>query len=117
MKKTSPLKAIRKKCLECMAGNANEVRLCHLEKCPLRSYRFGKKSIPENGKKILTSVKSIRAFCIECSVFNVAEVKKCEIKECPLFKFRMGRNPNIKKREGNKGNIEALKKYHSLLKT
>ena len=39
---TSPLKAIRAKCLDCVWGQANEVRKCHLEDCELHPFRFGK---------------------------------------------------------------------------
>lgn len=34
-------KAIRKFCLECMGGSANEVRLCTAPDCPLHRYRLG----------------------------------------------------------------------------
>ena len=38
----TPLKAIRQNCLDCMNGNANEVKMCPMEtKCPLWPYRFG----------------------------------------------------------------------------
>lgn len=40
--KTNPVKAIRDKCLDCCAGQAEEVRLCHLERCALWPFRFGK---------------------------------------------------------------------------
>ena len=39
---TSPLKAIRAKCLECCYDQANEVKLCVCEHCPLYPFRFGK---------------------------------------------------------------------------
>lgn len=42
MKKLTPLRAIRAKCLDCMAGSAKEVRLCPSEDCPLYLYRFGR---------------------------------------------------------------------------
>ena len=38
----TPLKAIRAKCLDCCAGEANEVKLCEIESCSLWPYRFGK---------------------------------------------------------------------------
>ena len=41
-KKLSPLKAIRLKCLDCMCGNAAEVRRCPCEDCTLYPFRFGK---------------------------------------------------------------------------
>ena len=42
MKNLSPLKAIRKNCLDCCNGSAKEVRLCPIEDCPLHQFRFGK---------------------------------------------------------------------------
>lgn len=39
---TSPLKAIRIKCLDCCCGQSNEVKLCPTEDCALWPYRFGK---------------------------------------------------------------------------
>jgi hypothetical protein len=38
---TSPLKAIRAKCLDC-AYDSSEVRLCPCTDCPLWPFRFGK---------------------------------------------------------------------------
>lgn len=38
----TPMKAIRAKCLECSAGNANEVKACPITNCPLFPYRSGK---------------------------------------------------------------------------
>lgn len=38
----TPIKAIRAKCLDCCCGQANEVRLCPCEDCPLYPYRLGK---------------------------------------------------------------------------
>lgn len=39
---TNPVKAIRKYCLNCCLENANEVKLCPSENCPLHPFRFGK---------------------------------------------------------------------------
>lgn len=42
MQQMTPLKAIRLNCLDCMGGNANEVKLCPMDgKCSLYPYRFG----------------------------------------------------------------------------
>lgn len=41
MAKRTPIKAIRAKCLDCCCGQAQEVRLCIDEKCPLWEYRMG----------------------------------------------------------------------------
>jgi hypothetical protein len=38
----SPIKAIRKKCLDCSGESHNEVSLCPVTGCPLYPYRFGK---------------------------------------------------------------------------
>lgn len=42
MKKLTPIKSIRKKCLECCVGSVKEIRLCPLTDCPLHTFRFGK---------------------------------------------------------------------------
>ena len=34
-------KSIREKCLDCMCGNAAEVRRCPIKTCPLFPYRMG----------------------------------------------------------------------------
>lgn len=41
IKRITPIKAIRLKCLECCCGQANEVKICHISDCPLWAYRFG----------------------------------------------------------------------------
>lgn len=39
---TSPLKAIRAKCLDCCCEQINEVKFCPASNCPLHPFRFGK---------------------------------------------------------------------------
>lgn len=39
---TSPLKAIRTKCIDCCCNQINEVKLCPVSDCPLHPFRFGK---------------------------------------------------------------------------
>lgn len=39
---TTPIRAIRAKCLDCCCGQANEVRLCPCLDCSLYPYRLGK---------------------------------------------------------------------------
>ena len=41
--KLTPIKAIRKKCLDCCSGSSVEVKECTVNKCPLYAYRFGKR--------------------------------------------------------------------------
>jgi len=42
MKPTTPLRAIRLKCLDCSCENAAEVKRCHIEDCALWSFRMGR---------------------------------------------------------------------------
>ena len=37
----TPIKAIRKKCLDCTCYQPKEVRLCTIIDCPIYPYRFG----------------------------------------------------------------------------
>lgn len=41
-KTMTPIKSIRKCCLECSGGSAKEVRECKITDCPLYSFRLGK---------------------------------------------------------------------------
>lgn len=47
---TSPSEAIRKKCLECMAGQPGEVRNCAMDDCVLWPFRFGKNPFCHRGR-------------------------------------------------------------------
>lgn len=42
MKRITRAKAIREKCIDCMCGQKNEVRLCPSLDCPLYAYRLGR---------------------------------------------------------------------------
>lgn len=41
MQPTTPMKAIRLKCLDCVNGQLMEINKCELKKCPLWKYRSG----------------------------------------------------------------------------
>lgn len=41
MKKMTPIKAIRSKCLDCCTGQVTEVRQCPVTECPLYPFRMG----------------------------------------------------------------------------
>ena len=43
MKNLTPIKSIRKKCLECSGGQYSEVRNCLSTECALYRYRLGKR--------------------------------------------------------------------------
>ena len=47
MAKLTPLKAMRKKCIECCGGSYKEVKLCTDQDCTLHRYRFGKRPTGE----------------------------------------------------------------------
>ena len=64
----TPLKAIRKKCLECCCGQYKEVRLCPSKDCSLYPFRFGNNPIRlGTGPKISVSEK----VASHDSIFNV----------------------------------------------
>jgi len=42
IQKYTPLKAIRRKCLDCCCGSPQEVKSCELDFCSLHPYRLGK---------------------------------------------------------------------------
>ena len=50
----TPLKSIRKKCLDCTAWQPKEVRLCPSVDCSLYPYRFGRRPT----KSIIDTIKS-----------------------------------------------------------
>lgn len=64
---TSPIKAIRAKCLDC-ASTSNEVRLCEIQGCPLYAFRFGKN--PFRQARILSEEQR------EAAVKRLAEWRK-----------------------------------------
>ena len=39
----TPIKAIRKKCLDCTCGQVLEIRECPVIECPLYPYRMGRR--------------------------------------------------------------------------
>ena len=92
-KNFTPIRAIRKYCLDCCLGSPHEVRLCPAVDCPLHSRRFGRRPAE---KQSLTPVQAIRARCVDCSGHNIAAPRKCEITDCYLYPFRMGKNPKRK---------------------
>lgn len=49
---SSPLKAIKQNCIECMCGNKSEVKNCTVSSCPLFNFRFGKNPFRKNTRHI-----------------------------------------------------------------
>ena len=56
----SPLKAIRKNCLECMGGSYEGVAACTSPKCNLFAFRSGHLPVKEGGKARKGHVESLR---------------------------------------------------------
>lgn len=52
----TPLQSIRLKCLDCVCGSANEVKLCPSSDCPLYRFRLGKN--PNITKRELTPARA-----------------------------------------------------------
>jgi len=69
----SALKAIRMKCLDCSAGNSNEVKLCPIKDCPLYKYRLGKN--PYRKSKTEKQINAARE-----SMLNFHRNKKSDVK-------------------------------------
>ena len=67
MSKPAMLKAVRANCLDCMCGQANEIKLCTEEnRCPLWPYRLGKdpdkREVSEEQRQIASDrMKAMRA--------------------------------------------------------
>ena len=49
MKKMTPVKSIRAKCIDCCCGDLREVRECPIKNCPLWPYRMGRR--PKDDEK------------------------------------------------------------------
>ena len=54
----TPIKSIRKKCLECSCGSYKEIRLCPVTGCPLYPYRMGSRPNAETIKTLSDPDKS-----------------------------------------------------------
>lgn len=57
MKKLTPMKAIRQKCLECSCGSSKEVSLCTIKTCALYAYRSGHR--PKGEEEPIETLKKI----------------------------------------------------------
>jgi hypothetical protein len=111
---TSPLKAIRARCLDC-TGTAAAVRECteriqgHPDgECVLRPYRFGKRppgyATEAEAKGIVRPpIKAIRKYCLWCCLDSSKEVSLCPARECPLWAFRFGKKPRRSEEEADTG--------------
>lgn len=71
MKNTTPMRAIRLKCLDCCCGSFAEVRQCTATKCPLHPYRYGKRpSVPSKTENSELSSDSEEIAVTPCSLMG-----------------------------------------------
>ncbi len=90
MKKLTPLKAIRKKCVNCSGFELKRVRECPFdgikdEECSLYPLRMGKGS--------RATLRRIRAYCLWCCLEQRHEVRLCPATKCPIWEYRFGKRP------------------------
>ena len=57
----TPIKAIRKKCLDCTCGSVKEIRKCSIIECDLYPYRFGRRPT----KAIVDTIKQFHEENVE----------------------------------------------------
>ena len=48
--KLTPMKAIRRKCIDCSCGSSKEISLCPVQNCPLYDYRFGERPLQKEDR-------------------------------------------------------------------
>jgi hypothetical protein len=104
-RKTTPCRAIRAQCLNCV-GSAKDVKNCcgHgliplYDYCHFFPYRMGR------GRP---SVKIIRKFCLHCMGGSPSLIKKCTTTYCNCYQYRFGTNPTLAgKRRGRSAEAMA----------
>jgi len=104
MNTSSPLKAIRAMCLECVGYVSDEVKNCTAPDCPLYPFRLGR-SVTGRSR-----IKAVHKHCLLCMSGSTHMVAGCpsgpqmnrDDPGCPVFKFRFGkiRNSEAKARGG-----------------
>lgn len=92
----TPVKAIRRKCTQCLES-IGEIRDCSsfendgaIEKCFLFPYRMGKRPTV---RAEYTPIRSIRKHCLYCCNGSFNLVKECTVADCALFTYRFGKRP------------------------
>jgi hypothetical protein len=90
MRKTTPLREIRKRCVDCSGGELKRVKECEFggereEECPFYPLRMGRGS-----RKTL---RRIRKYCLWCCCYQKHEVKLCPVVKCSLWEYRFGKRP------------------------
>jgi hypothetical protein len=105
----TPLRAVRRHCLECCNGSHHEVRNCVATSCPLWIFRHGRRpgaeekvaagerqTYPiERNSTGTSALRGIRRRCLDCAGNRDPDVRACAFNDCALHPFRLGRNPFI----------------------
>ncbi len=80
-------KAIRERCLNCVAWERGRVKTCEFEgDCHLWPYRMW------TGKQDAKArAKAIRDYCLWCMCGQRSEIAKCTCPDCPLYAYRSTR--------------------------
>ena len=114
-KRLTPARALRGRCVECVAGEFGEIgrctartptKPCDPSGCYLWPYRSGHGVDRSRGVPIPTRLKAIRRECLNCQGGSPEGVGDCPSVNCSLYEFRFGKNPH---KRGNEANIRAWK--------
>lgn len=89
----SPLRCLRRFCLECQGGSPRSVRECADLECCLRPWRLSPAEVGAEGKAAAgNSLRGIRKYCLVCAGAR-RDVRLCAASSCPLWPFRFGVTP------------------------
>jgi hypothetical protein len=92
--------AVKKKCLDCIAGERPRIKNCPIKDCIFWPHRFGmgptaaaKKGhdVGDNTRRL--TMKDLRAECVDCmggGTEAYRDVRECKDTDCGLYPFRMG---------------------------
>ena len=95
------MRAIKRKCLECVGGSYPEVKEClaaasNSEVCKLHAFLTGGK----RGRYWAGALKAIRNECMLCMGEDRGLIETCRSRACPLWPFRFGVRPATATKRG-----------------
>lgn len=124
----TPLKAVRRHCVDCCCGNVAEPAQCSATGCPLWLFRFGRKPTPDEREVVAevtlyplergevgddvamrSALKSTAARCLDCAG-SLKAVKECTRTDCDLHCYRLGKGNRTLSPEQKLRNVERLKR-------
>jgi len=84
------IELLKKHCLQCQEGNAEDIKRCRIEECPL--YYFRRRSQPLSEKEVK---RLVGKYCLMCRYGNIGSIINCTEryypdygKECVFYPFR-----------------------------